>query len=110
MDEHARAAEDFCRVVEDFDLRSASVSRLGPALIQPRTPPCSSITQVKALVMELVEGEDLAQRIARGAIPLAEALPIAKQIARTGGEGMSAMLTLEHLFSPPAVLPCHFPP
>jgi Tol biopolymer transport system component len=36
---------------------------------------------VKALVMELVEGEDLAQRIARGAIPLAEALPIAKQIA-----------------------------
>jgi serine/threonine-protein kinase len=35
---------------------------------------------VKALVMELVEGDDLAQRIARGAIPLAEALPIAKQI------------------------------
>src|SRR6185503_9314455 len=30
---------------------------------------------------ELVEGEDLAQRIARGAIPVDEALPIAKQIA-----------------------------
>ena len=31
--------------------------------------------------MELVEGDDLSQRIARGAIPLDDALPIAKQIA-----------------------------
>ena len=36
---------------------------------------------VHALVMELVPGEDLSQRIARGAVPLDEALPIAKQIA-----------------------------
>jgi eukaryotic-like serine/threonine-protein kinase len=34
-----------------------------------------------ALVMELVEGDTLADRIARGLIPLDEALPIAKQIA-----------------------------
>jgi Tol biopolymer transport system component len=40
-----------------------------------RTPDCT------ALVMELVEGEDLSQRIARGAMPLEEALPIALQIA-----------------------------
>ena len=38
-------------------------------------------SEVRALVMELVEGDDLSQRIARGAIPLAEALPIATQIA-----------------------------
>ena len=31
--------------------------------------------------MELVEGDDLVERIARGAIPLDEALPIARQIA-----------------------------
>jgi eukaryotic-like serine/threonine-protein kinase len=36
---------------------------------------------VQALVMELVEGETLADRIARGATPIEEALPIAKQIA-----------------------------
>jgi eukaryotic-like serine/threonine-protein kinase len=36
---------------------------------------------ITALVMELVEGDDLSRRIARGAIPLDEALPIAKQIA-----------------------------
>ena len=34
-----------------------------------------------ALVMELVEGPTLADRIAHGPIPLDEALPIAKQIA-----------------------------
>jgi eukaryotic-like serine/threonine-protein kinase len=34
-----------------------------------------------ALVMELVEGDDLSHRIAHGAMPLDEALPIAKQIA-----------------------------
>jgi eukaryotic-like serine/threonine-protein kinase len=38
-------------------------------------------TGIRALVMELVDGEELAERIARGAVPLDEALAIAKQIA-----------------------------
>src|SRR6266404_5601594 len=35
----------------------------------------------RALIMELVEGQTLAERIAAGPIPMDEALPIAKQIA-----------------------------
>ncbi len=38
-------------------------------------------TSLLALVMELVDGEDLSAVIARGAMPPAEALPVAKQIA-----------------------------
>ncbi len=34
-----------------------------------------------ALAMELVEGEGLEERIARGAVPMEEALPIARQVA-----------------------------
>ena len=37
--------------------------------------------EVRALVLELVEGETLADRIARGPVPLNEALSIAKQMA-----------------------------
>jgi serine/threonine protein kinase len=40
----------------------------------------------QALVMELVDGEDLSAIIARGPIPIGEALPIARQIA----EGLEA--------------------
>ncbi|HEX5217385.1 MAG TPA: protein kinase [Vicinamibacterales bacterium] len=35
----------------------------------------------RALVMEYVEGDDLSQRLARGPVPIADALPIARQIA-----------------------------
>ena len=35
----------------------------------------------RALVMELVEGDDLSALIARGPLPIAEALPLARQIA-----------------------------
>ncbi len=38
-------------------------------------------TPVRFLAMELAEGEDLAERLKRGAIPVDEALAIAKQIA-----------------------------
>src|SRR5437016_2240720 len=36
---------------------------------------------VRALVMELVDGDDLSQRIAHGPVPLDEMLPIAQQLA-----------------------------
>ena len=38
-------------------------------------------TVSRALIMELVDGEDLSQRLARGRISIEEALPIARQIA-----------------------------
>ncbi len=41
----------------------------------------TSMGSVRFLAMELVPGEDLSQRIARGPVPLAEALEIARQIA-----------------------------
>ena len=43
--------------------------------------PVEAGAKAHALVMEWVDGEDLAQRIARGPIPVDDALPIARQIA-----------------------------
>ncbi len=53
---------------------------LGPAQ-RDSGPAEAGPYQAIALVMELVEGPTLAERIAQGAIPLEEALPIATQIA-----------------------------
>src|SRR5262245_19480677 len=67
--------------------RLARFSREAQVLASLNHPNIAAIYHVEetgeapALVMELVEGEDLSQRIARGPIPVDEALPIAKQIA-----------------------------
>jgi serine/threonine protein kinase len=63
--------------------RLARFTREARALAALNHPNIAAIYGIEAhpLVMELVEGEDLSQRIARGAIPLEEALPVAKQIA-----------------------------
>src|SRR5262245_30987512 len=37
--------------------------------------------RIHALIMELVDGQDLAERLMHGALPLVDALPIARQIA-----------------------------
>ena len=69
-------------VANDPD-RLARFSREAQVLASLNHPNIAHIYGIEdaAIVMELVEGEDLSQRIARGAIPLDEALPIARQIA-----------------------------
>ena len=44
-------------------------------------PAAAGRADLRALVMELVSGDDLSVRLTHGAIALADALPIAKQIA-----------------------------
>ena len=67
--------------------RLARFSREAQILASLNHPNIAGIHHVEettdgpAIVMELVEGETLADRIARGPIPVDEALPIAKQIA-----------------------------
>jgi Tol biopolymer transport system component len=69
-------------VANDPD-RLARFSREAQVLASLNHPNIAHIYGIEgaAIVMELVEGEDLAQRISRGPIPLDAALPIARQIA-----------------------------
>ena len=68
-------------VLARFEREAKTLASLNHPNIAAHLRPRRSRTASHALVMELVEGETLAQRIARGAIPVEEALPIAKQIA-----------------------------
>lgn len=64
--------------------RSEREAKTLAALNHPRIAQIYGLEQSPAgsvLVMELVDGEDLAARIARGPIPIDDALPIARQIA-----------------------------
>jgi serine/threonine-protein kinase len=59
----------------------AQVYGVGEEALPNPESPIPNPGGVSYLVMELVEGEDLSQVIARGPIPAADALPIARQIA-----------------------------
>ena len=63
--------------------RLARFEREAQALAALNHPNIAHVHSVesRAIVMELVEGPDLAERIATGPVPLGEALPIARQIA-----------------------------
>jgi serine/threonine-protein kinase len=64
----------------DRMMRFAREARVLASLNHPHIAAIYGVEE-RALVMELVEGPTLAERIAHGAVPLEEALPIAKQIA-----------------------------
>src|SRR5262245_33481398 len=72
------------RLTEDALLRCVREARARAALSHPHIAQIYGLedsSDARALVRELVGGEDLADRIARGSIALDEALPIARQIA-----------------------------
>jgi hypothetical protein len=67
--------------------RIARFSREAQALAALNHPHIAQIygfeetDHARALIMEFVDGEDLAQRLVRGSIPVDDALPIARQVA-----------------------------
>ena len=83
----AMSRSSFCRLVRRDPDRLARFSAKPKTLASLNHPNIAAIhgleesNGVRALVMGLVEGDDLSQRIGRGAIPFDEALPIAEQIA-----------------------------
>jgi hypothetical protein len=74
-----RASEFEARAAASLNRLAATVQEGRSGRSQPLGKPCTVPgVIVTALVLELVDGEELAQRIARGPIPLGEGLPIAK--------------------------------
>jgi serine/threonine protein kinase len=71
--------------LESVDSESGSDSSPGPRASSPESrassPEPRASSPVTFLAMELVEGEDLSERIKRGAVPIDEAVSIALQIA-----------------------------
>ncbi len=67
---HALAALNHPNIAQIYGIIEAPVDRIAGAG-----------AHVHALVMELVEGEELSDVIARGRLPLADVVPIARQIA-----------------------------
>ena len=69
--------------LESVESGSASDSSLEPRAPSPdSSPKPQASSPVTFLAMELVEGEDLSDRIVRGPIPVDEAVPISLQIAK----------------------------
>ena len=64
-----------------YSIESAQIDVVGEPLAGSQEGASPSPTTVHFLVMELVEGEDLAERVSRGPVPADEVTPIALEVA-----------------------------